>query len=99
MALALMQYLLLRHSTTGDTGKEIPNPLDRAGRLRYGTIAAVAVLVVVILPVTGVITARRLSTIVVGLTVASAVFWSLFQQQFTVVALCADKRLDLSLIG
>ncbi|WP_211320825.1 peptide MFS transporter [Arthrobacter livingstonensis] len=33
------------------------------------------------------------------LFVASAVFWSLFQQQFTVVALYADKRLDRTVFG
>lgn len=31
--------------------------------------------------------------------IASAVFWSLFQQQFTVVAVYADKRLDRTLFG
>ncbi|QHE70690.1 peptide MFS transporter [Rhodococcus sp. WAY2] len=31
--------------------------------------------------------------------IASAVFWSLFQQQFTMVALFADKRLDRNLFG
>ena len=77
------------------------------------------------------ITAARLSTIVVGVTfaaavalfaimlssrnidtverhrvqsfipmfLASAIFWSLFQQQFTVVALYAEQRLDLSIGG
>lgn len=33
------------------------------------------------------------------LFLASAVFWSLFQQQFTVIALYADKRLDRSIFG
>ena len=33
------------------------------------------------------------------LFLASAVFWSLFQQQFTVVALYADKRLDRTVFG
>jgi proton-dependent oligopeptide transporter, POT family len=33
------------------------------------------------------------------LFLASAVFWSLFQQQFTVVALYADKRLDRNVFG
>ena len=33
------------------------------------------------------------------LFLASAVFWSLFQQQFTVVALYADKRLDRHIFG
>lgn len=31
--------------------------------------------------------------------IASAVFWSLFQQQFTMVAMYADKRLDRNLFG
>lgn len=33
------------------------------------------------------------------LFLASAVFWSLFQQQFTVIALYSDKRLDRSILG
>jgi len=33
------------------------------------------------------------------LFVASAAFWSLFQQQFTTVAIYADKRLDRNLFG
>lgn len=35
----------------------------------------------------------------IPLFLASAVFWSLFQQQFTVVALYADKRLDRHIFG
>lgn len=35
----------------------------------------------------------------IPLFIASAAFWSLFQQQFTVVALYADKRLDRNLLG
>ncbi|WP_434621045.1 peptide MFS transporter [Arthrobacter sp. A5] len=35
----------------------------------------------------------------IPLFIASAAFWSLFQQQFTVVALYADKRLDRNLFG
>lgn len=33
------------------------------------------------------------------LFLASAVFWSLFQQQFTVIALYSDKRLDREILG
>ncbi|MDJ0312175.1 peptide MFS transporter [Arthrobacter sp. H35-D1] len=33
------------------------------------------------------------------LFLASAVFWSLFQQQFTVIALYSDKRLDRTILG
>lgn len=31
--------------------------------------------------------------------IASAVFWSLYQQQFTVVTIYSDKRLDRNLFG
>jgi POT family proton-dependent oligopeptide transporter len=131
MAIGLVQYLLLRRSTLGQAGHEVSNPLSAAGRVRYGLVAAGVVVLVVLLSITGVITAGRLSDIVVGITlaasvalfaviltssritaterrrvlsfipmfIASAVFWSLFQQQFTVVALYADQRLDLSLFG
>ena len=131
MAVGLTQYLLLRRRTLGDAGHHVSNPLDRRGRLRYGLAAAAVVVLVVVLSLAGVITAARLSTIVVGLTlaatvalfavilsssritpdersrvvsfipmfIASAVFWSLFQQQFTVVAVYADQRLDLTVFG
>jgi POT family proton-dependent oligopeptide transporter len=131
MAVGLTQYLLLRRRTLGDAGHEVSNPLDRAGRLRYSLIAVGVIALVVVLAAAGVITAARLSTIVVGVTfaaavalfalmlssheidtaerhrvqsfipmfVASAIFWSLFQQQFTVVALYAEQRLNLSIGG
>lgn len=131
MAIGLTQYLLLRRSTLGDAGREVTHPLDRAGRIRYGLIAGGVVVLIVILAVTGVISASRLSGIVVAITlaaaialfaimltsksidtverhrvqsfipmfIASAIFWSLFQQQFTVVALYADQRLDRTIFG
>jgi POT family proton-dependent oligopeptide transporter len=131
MAAGLVQYLALRRSTIGDAGKEISNPLDRAGRIRYAVIAAAVVAVIAVLSVAGVIHAEQLSDIVVVVTlvasialftimlrsrqitstergrviafipmfIASAVFWSLFQQQFTVVAVYADERLNRSLFG
>ncbi len=131
MAIGLTQYLLLRRRTLGDAGHEVTNPLDRAGRIRYGAIALGVVALIAILSLTGVITAARLSTIVVGVTfaaavalfaimlsshnidtverhrvqsfipmfLASAIFWSLFQQQFTVIAVYAEERLDLTVGG
>lgn len=131
MAIGLTQYLLLRRRTLGDAGHEVTNPLDRAGRIRYGLIALGVVALVAVLSLAGVITAARLSTIVVGVTftaavalfaimlssrnidlaerhrvqsfipmfLASAIFWSLFQQQFTVIAVYAEQRLDLSIGG
>jgi POT family proton-dependent oligopeptide transporter len=131
MALGLTQYLLLRRRTLRTAGRVVGNPLPAAGRIRYAVIAAVAIAVIVVLSLIGVITADRLSTIVVVVTViasivlftvmltspkvsaierrrvlsfipmfvASAAFWSLFQQMFTVIAVYADKRLDRSLFG
>jgi proton-dependent oligopeptide transporter, POT family len=131
MAVGLTQYLLLRRRTLADAGHAVANPLDRRGRVRYGAAVLVVVVLVVVLSVAGVITAERLSAIVVGVTVvatvalfaviltssritadersrvvsfipmfvASAVFWSLFQQQSTVVAVYADERLDREILG
>jgi POT family proton-dependent oligopeptide transporter len=131
MAIGLTQYLLMRRSTLGDAGHEVTNPLDRVGKIRYGLIALGVVALIVILSLVGVITAARLSDIVVVVTfgaaialfaimlssrkidtkerhrvqsfipmfIASAIFWSLFQQQFTVVALYADQRLNLNVLG
>jgi POT family proton-dependent oligopeptide transporter len=42
---------------------------------------------------------RRRVLAFIPLWIASAVFWSLYQQQFTVVTLYADSRLDRSLFG
>ncbi|WP_430334288.1 peptide MFS transporter [Rhodococcus sp. ACT016] len=130
MALGLIQYTLGRGRLNG-VGSRVPNPLPAADRPRMMVSAAVAVVVVAALALTGVITADHLSTIVVTLTVvaaiayfaviltsrritaqersrvfafipmfiASAVFWSLFQQQFTTVAIYADERLDRNLFG
>jgi POT family proton-dependent oligopeptide transporter len=44
-------------------------------------------------------TERRRVLAFIPLWIASAVFWSLYQQQFTVVTLYADSRLDRSLFG
>ena len=62
-------------------------------------VAAVAYFVVIL-------SSRKISTVerrrvvaFIPMFVASAAFWSLFQQQFTVVAQYADKRLDRTLFG
>ncbi|SEE95625.1 proton-dependent oligopeptide transporter, POT family [Arthrobacter alpinus] len=62
-------------------------------------LAAIAYFAVILSnkSVTGVDRSRVYSFI--PLFLASAVFWSLFQQQFTVIALYADKRLDRSILG
>ncbi|MDN5725413.1 MAG: oligopeptide:H+ symporter, partial [Propionibacteriales bacterium] len=64
------------------------------------TLVATVALFAVILS-SSKITAVERSRVVsfIPMFVASAMFWSLFQQQFTVVALYADQRLDRSLFG
>ena len=131
MAVGLTQYLLLRRTTLASVGHTVARPLDRPGRIRYALVAAGVVVVIVLLALTGVITAGRLAPIVVSVTlvatvtlfvillrspditdierrrvqsfipmfIASAVFWSLFQQQSTVLALYADSRLDRNILG
>jgi proton-dependent oligopeptide transporter, POT family len=131
MAIGLAQYLILRKTTIGSAGHEVMDPLTSSERVKYLIIAVLVVLAVVVLSVTGVITAERLAGIVVGLTllaavalfavmlssrkitdiergrvqsfipmfIASAAFWSLFQQQFTVVAVYSDQRLDREIFG
>jgi proton-dependent oligopeptide transporter, POT family len=129
MAIGLVQYTLGRRNLP-PAGREIPNPLP-ANRLPVVlTVAAAGVVAVVVSALTW-LTADRLSTVVVVLSVlaaiayfivilssqritgeerrrvfafipmflASAAFWSLYQQQFTVVTIYSDERLDRTLGG
>jgi POT family proton-dependent oligopeptide transporter len=130
MALGLVQYTLGR-SKLPDQTPVVPDPLPKAARTKYAAGLAAVVLVVIALCLTHVITAGRLSNIVIWVSVAaaaalfavmlldhgvqgverlrvyammplfvcSAVFWSLYQQQFTVVTIYADERLDRNLFG
>jgi POT family proton-dependent oligopeptide transporter len=130
MALGLIQYTIGRGKLPEST-HVVPNPLPGSARIRYAAGLAVAVAVVVVLVVTDVVTAGRLSNIVIWISVlaavayfvmmltdravqgnerlrvcammplfvCSAVFWSLYQQQFTVVTIYADERLDRNLFG
>jgi POT family proton-dependent oligopeptide transporter len=130
MAAGLVQYSLGRKRLPA-IASHVPDPLPKSRWLFYGLLAAAALVLIVILVAVGVITAENLVTIVIGLTVASAVlyfiviltskqvtpierkrvyafiplfiasaaFWSLYQQQFTVVTIYSDERLDRSLFG
>ncbi|MET1053583.1 MAG: peptide MFS transporter [Mycetocola sp.] len=130
MAIGLIQYSFGRKRLP-EIASHVPDPLPKSRWLLYGLIAAAAVVLIVVLVGVGVITADNLVTIVIGLTVASAVlyfiviltskqvttverkrvyafiplfiasaaFWSLYQQQFTVVTIYSDERLDRSLFG
>ena len=130
MALGLAQYALYRGRLPEET-HHVTNPLP-AGRGTSYAVGAVAVLALVgVLTWLDVITADRLSDIVIGISLVAAiayfaviltdkqvtgversrilafiplfvcnvVFWSLYQQQFTVVTIYADKRLDRDLFG
>lgn len=130
MLLGLVQYALFRGNLPDDT-REVADPLPPGQRAAYGGGLVAAIVLVAVLALVGVITAERLSDIVIAISVVAAVgyfvliladrqvrgversrifafvplfvcnavFWSLYQQQFTVVTLYADKRLDRDLLG
>ncbi|MEU0267484.1 oligopeptide:H+ symporter [Nocardioides sp. NPDC006303] len=130
MIFGLIQYALGRSRLPAES-RVVPNPLPAAERGRWIAIAVAAVAAIVVLCVTGVITAPRLANIVIGISavaavalfavillssqvtaiersrvwamvplfVASAVFWSLYQQQFTVMVVYSDQRLDRDIFG
>ncbi|AGZ42162.1 peptide MFS transporter [Actinoplanes friuliensis] len=130
MAAGLVQYTLGRRRLPREAD-EVPNPLPAGRRLPVAVIVAAVAVLIVVLAVTGVLRADRLSDVVIVLSalaaiayfvvilssrritgverrrvlafipmfVASAVFWSLYQQQFTVVTIYSDRRLDRDLFG
>ena len=130
MAIGLIQYSFGRKRLP-DAARQVPDPLPRSRWSRYIVIAILALGVIVVLVLTGVITASNLVTIVIALTIvatvayfvvilsnrhittverkrvyafiplfiASAAFWSLYQQQFTVVTIYSDERLNRELFG
>ena len=128
MAAGLVQYSIGRKRLP-DVAREIPNPLPRS---RFPLVVAAAVgfvLLVVVLVLTGVVTASNLGLIVIVVTALAAVvyfvvilsavtgdersrvvafiplfltsvaFWSIYQQQFTVITIYSDERLDRNLFG
>ena len=131
MAIGLVQYTLLRKQTIQDAGHDVVNPLPRKKYLPVFIGAAAAVVVFVLLFITGVLKVGQLSNITallaviiavvlwvqmyrsklvtdversrlvgfVPMFVASVAFWSLFQQQFTVIAVYSDERLNRNLFG
>lgn len=130
MAAGLIQYGLGRSKLPAST-HHVADPLPPALRIRYAGAAVAALVLLLVLSVTGVITAGRLANIVIWVSVASAVayfviilssrhisdverrrvlafipmficsavFWSLYQQQFTVVTIYSDERLNRNLFG
>jgi len=130
MAFGLIQYSRGRKHLS-EAANTAPNPLPRSHRAAAAAIGLAAVVVIAILALRGVLSADRLASIVVVLSVlaaiayfvlilgskrittierrrvlafipmfvASAAFWSLYQQQFTVVAIYSDQRLDRTIFG
>jgi POT family proton-dependent oligopeptide transporter len=130
MAVGLAQYSRGRRRLPA-SAREVPNPLPPRSRPKVAVAGGVALTAVVLLAVTGVLSADRLATVVVIISavaavcyfvviltssritaverrrvlafipmfLASAAFWSLYQQQFTVVTIYSDQRLDRTLFG
>ncbi|GID91253.1 peptide MFS transporter [Amorphoplanes digitatis] len=130
MAIGLIQYAIGRRALTG-AARAVPNPLPRNRRPLVALIAVAAIVLVGIFALAGLLRPDRLSTIVVVLSIltalayfavilssrrvdgterrrvlafipmfiASAAFWSLYQQQFTVVTIYSDTRLDREVFG
>ncbi|WP_424937750.1 MULTISPECIES: peptide MFS transporter [Bacteria] len=130
MTLGLVQYSFGRRRLPAEA-RQVPNPLPARRYPLVGIVAAAAVLLIVVLVLTGVIRPDNLSDVVIYTTLGAAVayfavvlssrrvtrdersrvwgflplfvtsvaFWSLYQQQFTVLTVYSDKRLDRNLFG
>ncbi|RSM85252.1 MFS transporter [Kibdelosporangium aridum] len=130
MAAGLIQYSVGRRKLPPETNT-VPNPLPVGKRPLVGGLVLAVVGVVVVLVLTGVISAANLANITVVVIIvaavayfavilssrritaverkrvfsfipmflASFVFFSLFQQQFTVVTIYSDQRLDRTFFG
>jgi POT family proton-dependent oligopeptide transporter len=130
MAIGLTQYAVGRRNLPAEANV-VPDPLPESRRRTAVGIGAAAAALVAVLAWAGVLTADRLSSAVVALSVvaavvyfvvilasrhitaverrrvlafipmfvASAAFWSLYQQQFTVVTIYSDQRLDRTVLG
>lgn len=73
---------------------------------RYATAVAVISAVAAVIYFAVILSSRRLSDVerrrvqaFIPLFIASAAFWSLYQQQFTVVTIYSDQRLDRTILG
>ncbi|MCS5721881.1 oligopeptide:H+ symporter [Herbiconiux sp. CPCC 203407] len=130
MAIGLVQYSFGRRSLPA-ASKTVPNPLPGRRRLQMALIAVAGIVVVLVLILTGILTAdnsadavaivtllaaialfavilssSRLSAVerrrvisFIPMFITSVAFWSLYQQQFTVVTIYANDRLNLDLFG
>jgi proton-dependent oligopeptide transporter, POT family len=130
MAIGLIQYSLGRKRIPQDA-RVVPNPLPSSRRGLVIGVAIAGIILIVVLVLSGAITATNLVTIVIFVTIAAAVayfaviltskrlstierrrvfafiplfiasvaFWSLYQQQFTVITIYSADRLNRSIFG
>lgn len=131
MAAGLIQYILMRKTTIGAAGHEVPNPLPKSKYLQWAGIAVATVGISVLLVGTGIIPLESLATVVsvlalvaavvmwlqmyrsplttaqeksrlvgfIPLFISGVVFFGIFQQQFTVLAIYSDVRLNRDFFG
>ncbi|MFI5720953.1 peptide MFS transporter [Nocardia sp. NPDC051750] len=130
MALGLIQYVVFRRNL-GTAGRDVPDPLPRRAVGPALGVLFAAILVIVLVLVTGLVTIDNLPDVTTGLIVVAAVayfavllthrrvtqlersrvrafvplflanvvFWALFQQIFTVLAVYSDERMDWNIFG
>ncbi|WP_280423025.1 peptide MFS transporter [Nocardia carnea] len=130
MALGLIQYVVFRRNL-GTAGRDVPDPLPRRALGPLAGLLLVAILVIVGVLVTGLVTIDNLPDITTALIVVAAlayfavllthrrvtaversrvwafvplflanvVFWALFQQIFTVLAVYSDERMNWNIFG
>ncbi|WP_280435321.1 peptide MFS transporter [Nocardia carnea] len=130
MALGLVQYVVFRRNL-GTAGRDVPDPLPRRALGPLAGLLLVAILVIVGVLVTGLVTIDNLPDITTALIVVAAlayfavllthrrvtaversrvwafvplflanvVFWALFQQIFTVLAVYSDERMNWNIFG
>jgi len=130
MAAGLIQYSFGRKQLP-DEARRVPNPLPRERYPLMIGVAVAALVLIVVLILTGVIRPDNLALIVIIAVIGAAIayfavilssrrissdersrvwgflplfltsvaFWSLYQQQFTVLTVYSDKRLNRDLFG
>lgn len=131
MAIGLIQYILMRKSTIGAAGHEIPNPLPRSKFALWAGAGVVVAGVAIAVVGTGLLPLNHLSNAVtivaliaaivlwcqmffsektsapeksrllgfIPLFISGVLFFGIFQQQFTVLAIYSDQRLDRNVFG
>src|SRR5690606_24648790 len=105
MAIGLVQYTLGRKNLP-ESVHHVPTPLPRSHYGRHavsggGAVAVTAVILFAILLTSKQIDRDEHSRVVsfIPMFIGSAAFWALFQQQFTVITIYSDTRLDRDLGG